>query len=382
MKIVLFGLLIASKIFATDPIFGDRQNWGELSLNDIDEASGLVASQKNENVFWTHNDSGGDPCLYAFNANGEHLGRYYLNGISLRDWEDLTIGPGPIQDSSYLYVGEIGDNSAQYNQKYIYRFIEPTVSAEQQPITTTLSNIETITVIYPDQKRDAETLLIDPWTKDLYIFSKREELNRLYKIPFPQSVTNVITAELVRTIDLYPNQNNNGNQSTWLVAGEMSTDGFEILLKSYEHILYYSREENDSFESAFDQDPISVPYIPETQGEAVAWHPNGFGYFTVSEENNGIPAYLYFYPRTVGCTDSLAQNWNPWAEEDNDSCLYIDSMGDVNQDGQVSLHDVLLSLNFILGLVELDSNQVQVGDMDGNGLINIYDLFLILQNIH
>jgi len=381
MKIVLFMLLIVSTMFATEPIFGDRQNWGELSLNDIDEASGLVASQKNENVFWTHNDSGGDNCLYAFNANGIHLGRYYLQGFSLRDWEDLSIGPGPIQDSSYLYVGEIGDNSAQYNEKYIYRLLEPTVSSTQSPVNITLSDVETITVIYPDQKRDAETLLIDPWTKDLYIFSKREEFNKIYQIPFPQSVTNVITAELVGTVDLYPNQNNSGNQSTWLVAGEMSTDGFEIVLKSYEHIMYYSREENGSFMSAFDSDPVIVPYIPETQGEALAWLPNGFGYFTVSEENNGIPAYLYFYPRTVGCMDTLANNWNPYAEETDGSCVYDPLLGDINQDGELSLHDALLSINYILGLTELNPEQILAGDMDGDGHINIFDVFLLLKNI-
>ncbi len=381
MKHISIWLLLIPALNATDPIFGERQNWGELSLDDIDEASGLVASQKNENVFWTHNDSGGDHCLYAFSSTGQHLGRYYLNNISLRDWEDITAGPGPVQDSMYIYIGEIGDNSAQYDEKYIYRILEPTVSVNQNPVNVTLTNVETIIVQYPDQNRDAETLLIDPWTKDLFIFSKREEHNKIYKIPFPQPVDEPIIAEIVSTVDLYPNLQNDGDQSTWLVAGDISSDGNEILLKSYAHIMHYSREDGATFESAFDQEPIQVPYLPETQGEAIDWHPNGYGYFTVSEENHGIPAYLYFYPRTVGCTDSSASHWNPWATEDDGSCTYETSLGDVNQDGVVSIQDVLLAINYVFGWVSLDGNQIQNADMDGDDQIAIFDMFLMMQYI-
>jgi hypothetical protein len=39
---------------------------------------------------------------------------------------------------------------------------------------------------YPDGSRDAETLLLDPLTKDIYVISKREfEDIRVYRAPYP-----------------------------------------------------------------------------------------------------------------------------------------------------------------------------------------------------
>ena len=115
---LIFTLIIISISFSIDPIFGDRQNWGEIEYNIINEASGIVASRKNPNIFWTHNDSGDKNRIYVFNYTGKHLGEYYLNDCNARDWEDIAIGPGPEDNSDYLYVGEIGDNHSKYNTKY------------------------------------------------------------------------------------------------------------------------------------------------------------------------------------------------------------------------------------------------------------------------
>ena len=277
MKYFLTSILFVSLALTTEPVFGEQQDWGVIEENDIDEASGIVASQKNENVFWTHNDSGGDNCVYAFNNSGIHLGRYYLDNISLRDWEDMSTGPGPIQDSIYLYIGEIGDNGAQYNNKYIYRFIEPNVLENQNPVTETIANVETIAFIYPDQRRDAETLMVDPLTKDIYIVSKREEFVTIYRLPYPQSTTETMTAEIIATIDLYPTEDNDGEQASWITAGEISANGLEILLKSYVNIFHFSRTEEQTIGDALSNIPFPVSYVLESQGEAVAWHPQGFG---------------------------------------------------------------------------------------------------------
>lgn len=40
-------------------------------------------------------------------------------------------------------------------------------------------------------------------------------------------------------------------------------------------------------------------YENEPQGEAVCWDTGSTGYYTVSEELEGIPTRLYFYPRLV-----------------------------------------------------------------------------------
>ena len=76
----------------------------------INESSGLVASRTNSGAYWTHNDSGGGPFIYALDTNGETLGTFRVNGATNRDWEDIAAGPGPQHGRSYLYIGDIGDN--------------------------------------------------------------------------------------------------------------------------------------------------------------------------------------------------------------------------------------------------------------------------------
>jgi hypothetical protein len=77
---------------------------------------------------------------------------------------------------------------------------EPRVEANQAPVELTLAGAETIIFQYPDGDRDAETLMIDPRTKDLYVVSKREASARVYRAAYPQSSSETITLEQVATL--------------------------------------------------------------------------------------------------------------------------------------------------------------------------------------
>ena len=93
------------------PTFGDRVDLGVIEHSDIVEASGLVESQQNEHVLWTHNDRLRETALFAFNTSGKHLGTYWIGGIENVDWEGLAIGPGPEPGVEYLYIGENWEGS-------------------------------------------------------------------------------------------------------------------------------------------------------------------------------------------------------------------------------------------------------------------------------
>lgn len=286
LTLVISKGVLNSGLQAQDPIFGERVDLGLVEYGQINEASGLAASRKNAEVLWTHNDSDDKSRIFALNTQGKHLGVYAIAGVTLRDWEDLAIGPGPAEGQDYLYIGEIGDNAAAFDLKYIYRIPEPGVNAKQEPVNVTLSGAETITLQYPDGNRDAETLVVDPLTKDVYIISKRESNVGVYRAPYPQSTTQIITLEKVATLPF-----------SLVVAGDISPSGNEILVKTYDAIYYWHRASDQNLWQAFDKAPIKLPYIIEPQGEAVGWKPDGKGYYTVSEEFAGIPAHLYFYPR-------------------------------------------------------------------------------------
>ncbi|MCB0731537.1 MAG: T9SS type A sorting domain-containing protein [Ignavibacteriae bacterium] len=309
-KFLLFMISCSLLILADNPPeFGPRVSKGVVENNEIDEASGLVASFKNIGVLWTHNDSGNDNKIFALDTIGKNLGEFTLNNIENRDWEDIAIGPGPDAEKSYLYIGDIGDNEAQYTIKYIYRFEEPTISVGQTPANETINNVEKISFYYPDDPRDAETLMIDPATKDLYIVGKRDSKIRLYRLQYPQSTSINILAEKVTEFTL-PNDPEEEKPFNYITAGDISVDGTEIILKSYRNIYYWKKDSDKSItETLLLNTPEILPFvnsIDETQSEAVCWKPyDDFGYYTLSEEKvnyNGItldfPANLYYYKRT------------------------------------------------------------------------------------
>ena len=60
---------------------------GRLENRDIDEASGIVRSQRSDNLFWVINDSG-KARLHPIDNRGRRLGRVKVDDAKLSDWED------------------------------------------------------------------------------------------------------------------------------------------------------------------------------------------------------------------------------------------------------------------------------------------------------
>src|SRR4051812_49239849 len=84
---------------------------GNIANSAITEASGIAASRLNPNVLWTHNDSGNPAQIFAMTSTGATLGSYTLTGAGNTDWEDISIGPGPLANTQYIYVADTGDNN-------------------------------------------------------------------------------------------------------------------------------------------------------------------------------------------------------------------------------------------------------------------------------
>ena len=73
--------------------------------------------------------------------------------------------------------------------------------------------------------------MIDPFTKDLYVLSKRESLVSIYRLPFPQSTSKVIEAEKVGTFEVSPEKSY--QHSDQITAADISRDGKRIIIKTY-----------------------------------------------------------------------------------------------------------------------------------------------------
>jgi hypothetical protein len=239
----------------------------------LKEASGIASSKNVANTLWVAEDSGNPPQLYSLNNDGTVRKTVYLKEVTNRDWEDLA------RAGDTLYVADIGDNNKVFSEYAIYKFAEPTA------IIDTVLQVDKIRFRYPDGAHDAESLLVDPATKDIFIITKQDDPSAIYKISFPYSITDVNTAVRVGQLGF-----------TGAVGAALSPDASEVLVKSYITMYYYKRN-NLSLEAALQTPPTILPYKVEPQGEAITFAANNSGFFTLSEKGLSNAVNLYFYKR-------------------------------------------------------------------------------------
>jgi hypothetical protein len=273
--------LVRLEKMADQHVFTNQISVGTLENKEIEEASGMAFSRDHNGLIYTHNDSGGGRRVYVIDSLGKGMGVFKLKGVWNRDWEDISVGPGPDPKLNYVYVGEIGDNQLKYTNIFIYRFPEPEQFLEAMEVEP-----EILKLSYPDGAKDAETLMVDPISKDIFILTKRDSLNILYKTT--QEAFESKEAVLEKVMEL---------PFTMSVAGDISVDGKEILIKNYFTVYYWKRNVNETIAQALARDPLILPYKPEPQGEAIGFHPNGKSYFTLSEKRFNIEPVLYRYNR-------------------------------------------------------------------------------------
>src|SRR6476619_1233791 len=103
----LSTLVLSVALALSADVYGPPATIATIKEKSIAESSGLVASRTTPGAYWTHNDSGDGPFIYAFNTRGDSLGIFRVTGAQAFDWEDMASGPGPDANKSYLYLGDI-----------------------------------------------------------------------------------------------------------------------------------------------------------------------------------------------------------------------------------------------------------------------------------
>jgi hypothetical protein len=251
---------------------------------NYDELSGLVCGYKNEELIYMVEDKGNANKIFVFNRSGILQTKLVVQGLENIDWEDLAIGPGPVSGESYIYVADIGDNDANRNSARIIRFIEPDLSTISSN-SIVINNYDIINFQYAGGAKDAETLMLNPFNKDLIIMTKVELVTRVYQLKYPYS-SNMNKAEFV---GLLPTQK--------LVAGDISSDGQRIVVKNKNTVYYWETQSNDIYKTIFHNAPKKVSYIPEPRGESIGFSKDGKSYFTITETKgiDGAEPILYHY---------------------------------------------------------------------------------------
>lgn len=178
------------------------------------ETSGLIAF---DNLLWTHNDDH-DTNIYGLDLNGKIKRKIKLENVVNTDWEEIS------QDSSYLYIGDFGNNyRGNRTDLHILR-IEKKSFLFNNPV------IDTISFSYSDQSDfskqkpnstdfDCEAFIV---SKDsIYLFTKQWTQNKTAVYTLPKIPGNYIArSEYALNVD-------------GLVTGATITAKNEIVLCGY-----------------------------------------------------------------------------------------------------------------------------------------------------
>lgn len=179
-KYFLCYLLMQSLVQVSTAAFSARgDDLVRLQDERITESSGLVASQRKPAIFWTHNDSGSQPELYAFDRAGHLTGQAILSSVPAVDWEDVA--PFSVNGTPWLVVADTGNNALRRKSLALHFFPEPDPTEKQ-------TMVKPITLIChcPDGPMDCEAIAVDMKLNRLWFVAKAMLPHAgIYTLPLP-----------------------------------------------------------------------------------------------------------------------------------------------------------------------------------------------------
>lgn len=258
---------------------------GNISSPELTEGSGLAASRCQNDLVWIHNDSGDGPYIFAVDLKANVLAVYKLPDANNHDWEDIA----EAKDKSgrcYIYIGDIGDNQKKRPQHQIYRIPEPIVSrngdpsTRKNPIATETPSVMSFS--YPDQNQDAETLMVEPKTGNIYVVTKRlSGPAGVYRIKPTFDTGQTVSAAKVTDISVPAIPNG------FLTGGDFSPDGTRVIIcdytQGYEYVLPSGAQNPDEI---WPQQPTVVDLGKRPSGESVGYNIDGTSILAGSEHKN------------------------------------------------------------------------------------------------
>ena len=227
------------------------------------EISGMTYSQRHPGVIYLHNDSSGGPSIYAVDGRTcQTLATLTIAGIEARDLEGIGSGRDA-RGRPVLWVADIGDNRDSWPEVRVHRIREPAVLRDRTVTPRTYR------FTYPDRPHNAEAILADPNSTQVWVVTKQSARGRMYALPRRLSPRQVNIARPV------------GREGAFVTDGAVSPDGTRYVLRDYVDALVFSGLPPG-------RNPQRV-YLPlQLQGEAVTWTADGTALLVASERDDRL----------------------------------------------------------------------------------------------
>ncbi|MHC5109591.1 MAG: NHL repeat-containing protein [Planctomycetota bacterium] len=243
---------------------GGKRGWhtdGFIEARGLSESSGLARSARHPGIFWSHNDSGHGPALFAMTATGKHVAEIQVNAPACEDWEDIAAdGKGT------LFIGDIGDNGANRSRYQVFELEEP--NPLQKPLA--VAPVRRVwTYMLPVGQVDAEALFYHEG--DLYVITKEiHQLPTIFRLN--RNSDGTATAVAVSNINL-----------PMITSADVSPDGRLLAVINYTQLAVYSLQ--DGVASVGMQEPKRVGFPALVQAEACVFDSDDV---IVGSESRGI----------------------------------------------------------------------------------------------
>jgi len=278
LVLVAVGVLPAGASAAPAQLFTFRDP-------QIAESSGIVASTTRDDVVFTHNDSGDTARFFAVDRYGCTIGVFTAPGVEATDWEDMARGPG-----RSLWLGDIGDNNAERDEIAVQRFDEPSVGASTDgsgcpPTAEQAVPAASYRLRFEDGPHDAETLLVDPRTSQVFIITKSFTAGALYAAPNPVKADDVNVLRKVTDV----------GTPAFATGGDIAPDGKSVAVRNYWEIdIRTIRDGNlaTAFAPGARVQRLDAPDSGK-QGEGLGFTRTGRALLTSSE---GVSAPVFLIP--------------------------------------------------------------------------------------
>jgi hypothetical protein len=261
-------------VWPEKPVPSTSERVAVLEDKRIKESSGLCRSGRDPNVFWTLNDSGGEPCVFAIDRAGATRAKVRVRDAANFDWEDLALGKDEKGEPA-LFVGDIGDNFQMRPTIQVYQISEPVIVEAGKPVDETQSAESQIwRVNYPDGKHNAESLLVHPLTNRLHILTKSDDgKSALYA--FPEVLQKDKSMTLIKIVDLqFPPLVRAGKRPSdncMTTGAGFSSDGRRLVVATYSSLYEWALPEGMLLEKALQQSPTRIEPQLVSQVEGVCY---------------------------------------------------------------------------------------------------------------
>ena len=274
-------------------VFSQEITLEELASIDhfAEETSGIEMTT--DGLFWTHNDSGGEPELYGFDETGTLIRTITISNATNVDWEDLA----QASDGTF-YVCDFGNNN---NNRTVANGTPLRIYIIPNPMDIVGSSVtaEIIEFDYEDRdlsltggEHDFDMEAAFWWNDTLHLFNKiggDSPSTTVKHYVLPASPGNY-TAKIIETINIC-GASSCANSRKRVTAADISEDGRYVILLTRARMYLFNCFEGSNYLTTGNMREFS---FDNTQKEAVVFDTYQDIYIT-DEKNGPNGGKLYYF---------------------------------------------------------------------------------------